>query len=856
MKHLPVYQHRQEILTALEKNQVIIVESPTGSGKTTQIPLILHEAGYTTFKTVGVTQPRRIATLSVSSFIRKQLEITDAFVGYKMRFSDTTDRETRIKIMTDGILLMELKADPLLSAYSVMLVDEAHERSLNIDFVLGLLKNVLVERPEFKVIVSSATINTAVFSKYFDNAPVISIDARIHPVDIVYAPIQQPENTGELFQAITAIVENRTKQKAGDILIFLPGEFDIKTCVQQLYMSLVSKELVIYPLFGRLSKEDQEKVFIPTPKGKTKVVVSTNIAETSVTIDGITTVIDSGVAKINYYNQNNFTSSLVSLPISRSSCEQRAGRAGRTAPGVCYRMYDKNDFATRYTYATEEILRTDLSEVVLRMSELSIYDYEGFSFITRPKTSAIRSAEETLRFIKAIDSERHLTSIGELMVKFPLLPRHSRVIVEAMMQYPEVIQEVVVAISFLSCKSPFMFPPGHEDESRKAHQSFASEYGDFISYLDIYKRFLARESVEERERFCKAMYFDYPSMAEIHHVTEQLVEIVSEIGVPIGSGGSIRNYLCCLMSGLVQFVCVKAQKNMYRSLTADQIYIHPGSAWFKELPQFLLVGEIVQTSRMYARSVSPLKKEWIDSVSPGLRQLLLGGMKMGDEGASRKERVVARQEERIQKKAKGAAVSPKASANGADSTSKDNSLTVYGRSYALHETKKGKKKIAIIPLADLDYLYKENLSAPRRPRNFPAVLQHQGNFIHYGERFFSLLELVGKVQPEKGILNAPPGGTFSSSEPKALIDNLDWLLAFCRMKKPQGHLGFILLDSQGNGVYRFSVVSNCFEALDSSVYALGQLVDEIDRKEHPQELRLAKKYFEKMLRSFDSHPTR
>ena len=323
MKHLPVYQHRQEILTALEKNQVIIVESPTGSGKTTQIPLILHEAGYTAAKTVGITQPRRIATLSVSDFIRRQLEIKDAFVGYKMRFNDTTDRETRIKVMTDGILLMELKADPLLSAYSVMLVDEAHERSLNIDFVLGLLKNVLLARPEFKVIVSSATINTSVFSHYFDDAPVISIDARIHPVDIIYKPVMNPENSLEVIDTVTSIVEQRAQAKAGDILVFLPGEFDIKTCVQQLTTSKIRKELVVYPLFGRLSKEEQERVFNPTPRGKTKVVVSTNIAETSVTIDGITTVIDSGIAKINYYNQKNFTSSLVSLPIARSSCEQR-----------------------------------------------------------------------------------------------------------------------------------------------------------------------------------------------------------------------------------------------------------------------------------------------------------------------------------------------------------------------------------------------------------------------------------------------------------------------------------------------------------------------------------------------------
>ena len=264
MTHLPVYQHRQEILDALGKNQVIIVESPTGSGKTTQIPLILHEAGYTSEKVVGVTQPRRIATLSVSEFITRQLDAEPGYVGYKMRFSDTTDRSTRIKVMTDGILLMELKADPLLSAYSVMLVDEAHERSLNIDFVLGLLKHVLEQRPDFKVIVSSATINTKIFSDYFDQAPIISIDARIHPVDIVYRPLKNQQDRNEIFETIVAVVGKRMQESSGDMLVFLPGEFDIKTCMQHLQQAPFSKKLLVMPLFGRLSKEEQELVFIPT----------------------------------------------------------------------------------------------------------------------------------------------------------------------------------------------------------------------------------------------------------------------------------------------------------------------------------------------------------------------------------------------------------------------------------------------------------------------------------------------------------------------------------------------------------------------------------------------------------------
>ncbi|MGE0074005.1 MAG: oligonucleotide/oligosaccharide-binding fold domain-containing protein [Sphaerochaetaceae bacterium] len=831
MTHLPVYQHRQEILDALGKNQVIIVESPTGSGKTTQIPLILHEAGYTSERVVGVTQPRRIATLSVSEFITRQLDAEPGYVGYKMRFSDTTDRSTRIKVMTDGILLMELKADPLLSAYSVMLVDEAHERSLNIDFVLGLLKHVLEQRPDFKVIVSSATINTKIFSDYFDQAPIISIDARIHPVDIVYRPLKNQQDRNEIFETIVTVVGKRMQESSGDMLVFLPGEFDIKTCMQHLQQAPFSKKLLIMPLFGRLSKEEQELVFIPTPAGKTKIVVATNIAETSVTIDKITTVIDSGIAKINYYNQKNFTSSLISLPVSRSSCEQRAGRAGRTAPGVCVRLYQKGDFTTRQQFGLEEILRTDLSEVVLRMSELDIYDYEHFPFITRPKASAIASAEQTLKFIGAIDPERHLTTIGEHMVRFPLLPRHARVIVEAMLRYPSVLEEVIIAVAFLSSKTPFILPPGLEDEARKAHQSFNSEEGDFVSYLTIYRHIRSLPSNEAREAYCKKKYLDYPSMAEIHHVTEQLSQIVSEMGFPISSGGTMKDYMCCLASGLLQFVCIKANRNMYKSLTTDQIFIHPGSAWFKDLPQFLLAGEIVQTSRMYARTVSPLKKEWLDIISGDLRQRLMG-MRGPDAKTEKKERI-ERREERTPKQ-------------------DGEFFTLYARDYKLINVPKGNRKVVVIPLADLPFLASAHAGAARRVKNIPAAVEFQGHFIHFGDKLFSILDLNGKLAPEKGILENPPAGTFTADQPRLLIDNLEWILAFSRIKKKTHQLGFVQLDTHSNGTYRFSSTRNCFEALDSSLYALGQLVDEIDGKTYPQELRLAKKMFEKLLRSFDS----
>jgi RNA helicase HrpA len=804
LKQLPVYQHRQEILDALKNNQVIIVESPTGSGKTTQLPIILQEAGYADALCVGITQPRRIATLSVCEFIKKQVNDSDGYVGYKMRFEDTTVPSTRIKVMTDGILLMELKADPLLNNYGVILVDEAHERSLNIDFILGLLQDVMKKRADFKVIISSATINTKVFSEFFGNAPIISIDAQIYPIKVIYRPLQG-ENRDYQVEAITDIVINQAKKKGGDILVFMSGEFDITTCVSALYMADTTKMLEIYPLFGRLSKEEQESVFNETTKGKTKVVVATNIAETSVTIDGITTVIDCGVAKINFYNQKDFTTSLVPLPTSRSSCEQRKGRAGRTAPGTCYRLYSEEDFKNRYAYGTEEILRTDLSEVVLRMSDLSIYDYEHFPFITRPKNSAVASAEETLKFIGAIDEDRHLTQVGQLMCKFPLAPRHSRVIVEALVHYPDVLEEVLIAVSFLSTKNPFLLPPGEEEQSRAAHKRFNNtNYGDFVSYLNIFRQYTDNLSNESKMRFCKRSYLDFQGMQEILHVDEQLGEICGEIGFPLTHGGNVRDYLSCIASGLLQYICIKNRGNMYKSLTADQVFIHPGSAYFRTPPQFIIAGEIVQTSRMYARAVSPLEKDWLDDISPNLFKKLMGFTQEEPKKLSRKDR-----EEQIKV----------AKAQESKAT-----VTVYRKTYptVLLNHKKD-KQMAIIPLEDLAFLAQANEKAPKRPKNFLSALLFRGFYIHYADKFFSILELNGKIDIGKGILDNPPSGIFTVDDKKILVDNLLWILALCKSKKDRKRLGFVMLDQSGEGNFRFEYNNDCFDALDTSLYSLLQL---------------------------------
>lgn len=840
MSHLPVYQNRQQILDALRENQVIVVESPTGSGKTTQIPVILHEAGYDAELTIGVTQPRRIATLSVCEFMKKQLEDQDgSFVGYKMRFNDTTTSATHLKVMTDGILLMELKADPLLSSYSVMLVDEAHERSLNIDFIIGMLKEVLKSRPDFKVIISSATINTKKFSTFFDKCPVISIKAKVWPVEVVYRAI----NTGDLDkrnEEICNIVKER--EGKGDVLIFLPGEFDIKNAVDALIQMDKQQNLVIYPLYGRLSKEEQEAVFLDTPEGKTKVVVSTNIAETSITIDGITSVIDLGIAKINFYNQKTFTSSLVPLPTSKSSCEQRKGRAGRTQSGVCYRLYSEKNYNSRFTYSTEEILRTDLSEVILRMSDLGIYDWEHFDFLTKPKKDALISAEQTLRFIGAIDNDRRLTSIGEMMVKFPLLPRHARVVVEAIVNYPSVINEVIIAISFLSAKSPFILPPGEEDAARAAQKKFNnSKYGDFVSYLTIFDQYKKIEKIKEQQNYCKKNYMDHQSMQEIVHVDEQLSDIVGEIGIPLTGGGSIHDYICCIASGLKQNICVKEFGFMYNSLAAKEIFIHPGSADFRSLPKYIVAGELVETSRLFARSVSPIDREWLNDIQPNLQSELdiveqessRGGNKSRDRQDDRKSKRKAERENRVKN-----AIDKKQKADG--------SVTLYGKTYLLTSINK-KLKVATIPYEDLTYLRKKDKNAQRRAQNTLVRILFNGRFIQSGSKLYTVLHMADNIENKEALV---PQGHFYSDGYEKLVDSLRYIAKITPYKNDSYY--FIKLNYNKDNSYSFSSCRDYFKALDDSLYSLWQLIADMETMDfYSEEMKRAKAIYNKLLKIID-----
>ena len=829
-KKLPVYEQKQRILDTLKDNQVIVVQSPTGSGKTTQIPVILYEAGYAQSGTIAVTQPRRIAALSVSEFISKQLNTTyPGLVGYKMRFEDKTDATTKIKIMTDGILLQEMKLDPWLSKYSVIMVDEAHERSLNIDFVLGLLKRVLAERKDFRVIVSSATMNAEAFSAYFDGCPIVTIDTITYPVTIVYDTPSIPASTiseaatdallTKICNTVDRILANN---EPGGILIFLPGEKIIKDCLWKLDHSPFSRKIHTLPLYGRLAKEEQEKVFDPAPFGKKKVIISTNIAETSVTISDITTVIDAGLAKLNFYNPRTFTSSLNETAISKASCNQRKGRAGRTQPGICYRLYSRKDYDTRPMYTTEEIYRTDLSEVVLRMAELGITDFQNFDFISPPGIEGIIGAVDTLNMLQALDSDNTLSSIGKLMVEFPLEPRISRIIIEAIMKYPNVLEEALIAAAFLSANSPFLLPQGEEMEARKAHHNFRDMQGDFVSYLHIFKGYT---SSPDKEKFCKKNYLDDRVMAEIENINVQLKDIVSKMNIPIMGGGNKGDYLCCIASGMIQFVCIRTGKNTYRSLTADKICIHPGSVLFRQDPLFIVAGEIVRTSRMYAMSVSPLTKSLLHQISPTLLNLLENTKSPKDKKTNEKEKTSKKEKESKQKLQKDESIS------GIKVSS--DSITLGNQTFDIKKVK-GKKQVQL-SFDRFIYATTNDLNSKQMKQinDLKGKIIYSNNYeLLTGEKLELIIKLAKSLNlrpiDEKDWNRKLNINIYEKDTTELLVSSLENVLKVAIAKKKSREYGFICLFTDDNGNYWYKVSRGFITALNESLSSLETLAEKTE----------------------------
>lgn len=806
-KKLPVYEQKKLILESLQQHQVVVVQSPTGSGKTTQIPVILYEAGFAEKGMIAVTQPRRIAALSVSEFIAKQLKTSyPGLVGYKMRFEDKTDSSTKIKIMTDGILLQEMKLDPWLSKYSVIMIDEAHERSLNIDFCLGLLKRVLQARKDFKVIVSSATINAKVFSDYFDNCPIVTIDTQTFPVTLIYDPpsVKPTTSTEAGSSAILQKIENIVdrvlyNKEQGDILVFLPGEKIIKDCIEKLSNSHFRSKIHIVPLYGRLSKEMQEKVFLNAPFGKKKVVISTNIAETSVTINGITTVIDTGLAKLNFYNPFNYTSSLIETAVSKASCNQRKGRAGRTCSGTCYRLYSRKDFEARQEYTTEEIFRTDLSEVVLRMSELGITDFEDFDFISKPEKENLKGAVQTLFMLNALNEDNTLSSIGKLMVEFPLEPRVSRILVESILKYPDVLEESVIAAAFLSTHSPFILPPGQEMDARAAHHAFRDLQGDFVSYVKLFRKW---KEAKDKKKFAEKNFLDEKVMTEIESIVLQLEEEISALGIPVSSGGNFEHYLSCIAAGMIQFVCVRESKDNYRSMTAEHISIHPGSGMFKTTPLYIVAGEIVHTSRTFAMSVSPITKTILNNVQENLEKSLLQvrGKKLPD------TKIKSSQQQNA-------------------------NIKVELKRVSFEIKKAAGKQLVFLPYKDLKFALskKDSREDLKKLYDMNGILLLKKGTVLKGEKVGTIVNVFEKLNLDsltKGELPTNKNLDISEQENlNILIANLRKLMRIYSTKQKNKEYSFITLSNPAGDIFYFKLKKEFTLSWKESLSSLENLID-------------------------------
>lgn len=806
--HLAVYNYKDEIIKAIQENQVVVIEAPTGSGKTTQLPQIIFEAGLDKWGIVGVTQPRRIAAYGVSKRIAEEMNVElGQLVGYKMRFDDCTSANTKIKIMTDGILLEELRSDPMLLKYSIIIVDEAHERSLNIDFILGLLKEIIKKRDDFKVLVSSATINAKLFSDYFDEAPVISVKTSPFPVEEKYFKVKDVEDSKEQISLICSIMSDiENKGEPGDVLIFLPGEAAIKDCCSQLEMlnRAISGSMIVMPLYARLSPEDQNRVFDVLPEGKRKVVVATNIAETSITINGIVHVIDPGYAKINYYNPRTFTSYLELKPISRASCDQRKGRAGRTAPGVVYRLFSREEYERREEYTKEEIYRTDLSEVVLRMLDLGIYNYESFDFISRPGRGAIQSAMDTLISLGAVDSLNSLTQIGKMMVDFPLMPRLSRILLEGMLVYPDVLYNVLIVIAFLSAKKPFLYPRGEEIESQRAQKKLYVKGGDFFTWINVFYKY---QKAQNKEQFCKLYYLDQRVMDEILNIHYQLSTILEKREVKIGTKFNQDQILLCICAGLKQYICRRPEKKKsgFNSATELDIRIHPGSFLYYDSPIWLVGGEIVNTGRTYVRSGALLPEKLVKS------QLADVYLALTKPQTTKKSKVLAAV----------ATVKSKKDANYETRINlfdkyfdleKDKNESYYKLPYSILIQLKDKKE----QLIEMDF-------GKKKARLFYKDILIAQDYFSVILKYFDVLSL------DNGVNNQYPGSS-------AMIYPDDWNQLFRYLKKlsyPTVKRGkratkaaFLTLRKLDDDTYQYFLERDIYESLETSINALNDLLEE------------------------------
>ena len=653
---LPITARKDDIVAAIRAHQVVIIAGETGSGKTTQIPKMCLEAGLGIEAKIGCTQPRRVAAVSISRRIAEELQVTwGREVGCTIRFDDRSSAQTYLKLMTDGILLAETQGDPLLSEYNCIIIDEAHERSLNIDFLLGYLKTLLVKRTDLKLIITSATIDTATFSKAFNDSPIIEVSGRLYPVEVIYAPFDaESEERGDITYVDAAVRAAETalcEPGNGDILIFMPGERDIReTC--DLLDGRFGREAEIIPLFGLLSAADQQRVFAPC--AHRKIVVATNIAETSLTIPGIRYVIDSGLARMSRYNPRTRTKRLPVEAISQSSANQRKGRSGRVQDGVCIRLYNEEDFAERPPYTQPEIQRANLAEVILRMKAYRLGDIETFPFVNPPPPAAIQGGYLLLQELGALDDQRELTQLGHDLSRLPIDPTLGRMLLQS--QHEHATRELLIIAAGLSIQDPRERPLDRKEAAAAAHKRFTDPASDFLSLLKIWDavhdQWERLRSQGQRRKFCKANFLSYLRMREWQDLHAQLHGALEDLG-RFKLNESNADYAAIhrsILTGLLGHVALRKERNQYQGTGNRQLALFPGSALFDrnerkpkgragsplpaahgktpdgahrsdtphQQPPWVVAGEIVETSQLFARTVAGIDPLWIVPLAPHL----------------------------------------------------------------------------------------------------------------------------------------------------------------------------------------------------------------------------------------------
>ena len=624
---LPITQHHQAIVDALQKHQTIIVCGETGSGKSTQLPLMVLGCGLAVDGIIGHTQPRRIAAQSIAARIASQLKTTlGETVGYKIRFGDQTKRETLIKLMTDGMLLSETQTDRFLNQYSVIIVDEAHERSLNIDFLLGNLKRILEKRPELKLIITSATIDTERFAAHFQQpsgepAPIFNIEGRTYPVETQYVPSPTESEIESLDWLVDQTLET-LQGKSGDILVFLPTEHDIRSCHKKLRGAVnqtsLAQSIEILPLYARLSSDQQNSIF--NPGKKRRVVLATNVAESSITVPRISCVIDTGTARISRYSPRNKVQRLPIEAISQASANQRAGRCGRIGPGTCIRLYSKDDFEGRGEYTTPEIRRTNLASVILQAEYLRLGRVEEFPFIDPPRPESIRDGYKTLFEIGAIDSDNRLTEIGRKLARLPVDPRIGRMIIAAAEEH--CVADVLIIASALELQDPRLRPAEKQKSADEKHERFRHEKSDFLALVKIWDFFHQLKSELSRSKLqlaCRQNFLSFNLLRQWQQLHHQLKTIARDNGIKAGDRTENEDAIHrSLLTGLLSGIAMLTNKFEYTGAGGVKFRLWPGSSVFNKKPKWVVVGEIVETSQRFGRTVAQINPGWIESLASHL----------------------------------------------------------------------------------------------------------------------------------------------------------------------------------------------------------------------------------------------